>query len=309
MRNLSPFGFRTKGAGAKMLGSMVTQRLPCGSGLPQSKTIPRWTKRVTLRLARIFYALSAGTCPNAERRPRLWVLSRTGGAQTVRLGIATRTRRCVTKVFVIFGLGLAGMWLSVSAGISDATNFPTRTLVVLGDSLGAGYGVEPEEAWPTMVQSNILRADLPVVVVNASVSGDTTAGGLRRLDWQLKRPIHILLIELGGNDGLRGLPPENTRSNLVAIITRTRAKNPQVEVVLAGMKMPPSMSSEYAEKFGAVFPGVAQEMRTTFIPGFLAGVWGVPELNQADQIHPTPQGHALVASNVWNVLEPLLRKK
>ena len=309
MRNLSRFGFRTRAAGAKMDGSMVSHRIHCGSGLRLSKTILRWTQRVTLPLARIFYTRSAGTWTNAKVWPRPCVLSGTVGAQPVRLGIANRTRRLVTKAFQIFGLGLAGLWPSVSAGITDATNIPARTLVVLGDSLGAGYGVEPGEAWPALVQSNILRADLPVVVVNASVSGDTTAGGLRRLNWQLNRPIHILLIELGGNDGLRGLPPENTRSNLVAIITRTRAKNPQVEVVLAGMKMPPSMSADYAEKFGAVFPRVAEEMHATFIPGFLAGVWGVPELNQADQIHPTPEGHALVASNVWNVLEPRLRMK
>lgn len=202
-----------------------------------------------------------------------------------------------------FGVSLAAV-LATQA----ATDAP-RTIVILGDSLGAGYGVSPEEAWPAHVQTRIRQANLPFTVVNASVSGDTTAGGLRRLDWQLKRPIDVLLLELGGNDGLRGLPPSTTRSNLVSIITRTRAQNPQAAIVIAGMQMPMNMGIDFAREFAAVFPAVASEQKATLIPALLANVAGNPELNQADQIHPTPAGHALVASNVWTILEPVLRQQ
>ncbi len=184
-----------------------------------------------------------------------------------------------------------------------------RTLLVLGDSLGAGYGVAPDEAWPALLQEKIVQAHLPFSVVNASVSGDTTAGGLRRLDWQLKRPIDILLLELGGNDGLRGLPPTITRSNLTTIITRTRARNPNVEVVLAGLQVPLNMGADFAAEFAAVFPAVAEAQHATLIPSLLAHVGGLPALNQADLIHPTPQGHGIVASNIWPVLKPVLHRR
>ena len=128
------------------------------------------------------------------------------------------------------------------------------------------------------------------------------------MEWQLKRPMDVLLIELGGNDGLRGLPPEATRSNLVSLVTRTRARYPAATVVLTDMKMPASMGPEYAAKFDAVFPQVAAETSAVLVRGFLSGVWGVPEFNQADQIHPTPVGHAMVASNVWRVLQPALSR-
>lgn len=186
---------------------------------------------------------------------------------------------------------------------------PTRpTLLILGDSLGAGYGVDPDEAWPALIQQKLAAAQLPFQLVNASVSGDTTAGGMRRLDWQLKRPPEVLLIELGGNDGLRGLPPANTRSNLTTIISRTRAKKPDVLVVLAGLQMPANMGADYAAEFAAVFRSVAEDQKVTLIPNLLASVGGVPDLNQPDLIHPTATGHLLVASNVWTVLEPVLRR-
>lgn len=205
------------------------------------------------------------------------------------------------------GLGLGASLVAAEPAAGSGT--ANRTLLVLGDSLGAGYGVGPEEAWPARVQERITQAQLPYTVVNASVSGDTTAGGLRRLDWQLKRPVDVLVLELGGNDGLRGLPPATTRSNLTSIITRTRARNPHVAVVVAGMQMPLNMGLEFARDFAAVFPEVARKQEATLIPSLLASVAGIPELNQGDQIHPTAAGHALVASNVWTVLEPVLRKQ
>ena len=188
------------------------------------------------------------------------------------------------------------------------TNGPARkSVVILGDSLAAGYGVDPSEAFPALLQKRVDAAGLPYTVVNAGVSGDTTAGGLRRMDWLLKRPVDVLVLELGGNDGLRGLSLPQTRSNLVAIIQKARARNPQTQVVLAGMQIPTNMGPDYAGGFRAIFPELAQSERTLLIPFLLEGVGGIAELNQADQIHPTPKGHALVASNVWAVLGPALR--
>ncbi len=198
--------------------------------------------------------------------------------------------------------------LVAGAALVWAAEAPRRTLVVLGDSIAAGFGVEPNEAYPARLQRRIEDAKLPFTVVNAGVSGDTTAGGLRRLDWVLRKPVDVLLLELGGNDGLRGLAPESTRSNLVAIIGKTRAKHPACRIVLAGMIMPDNMGEAYNRRFQAIFPEVAKEQKVELIPFLLAGVGGVPELNQPDQIHPTAQGHELVASNVWTVLEPVLKE-
>lgn len=206
-------------------------------------------------------------------------------------------------------LGLA-LWLvgSPGWGAEPAREALTRTLLVLGDSLGAGFGVEPGEGWPARLQHRIDTAGLPFQVVNASVSGDTTAGGLRRLEWQLKRRVDVLLVELGGNDGLRGLSPAATRSNLTAIIQRTRTAWPEAAMVIAGMQMPPNMGPEYEASFKQVFPEVAQQQKATLIPHLLEGVGGIPDLNQPDLIHPTAAGHDLVASNAWVTVEPLLRR-
>ena len=205
-------------------------------------------------------------------------------------------------------MGCALLWAADPA-LPDAAKPLRRTVVVLGDSLAAGFGVEPKEAYPALLQQQVDAARLPFTVVNAGVSGDTTAGGLRRVDWVLRQPVDVLVLELGGNDGLRGLAPEATRSNLVAIIGKARAKNPETKVVLAGMVMPDNMGEAYNRKFQAIFPEVAQEQKVALIPFLLAGVGGVPELNQPDQIHPTAKGHALVASNVWVTLEPMLREE
>ena len=182
-------------------------------------------------------------------------------------------------------------------------------LVVLGDSLAAGHGVEPTEAFPAQLQRKIDAAGLAFEVVNAGVSGDTTAGGLRRMSWLLKRPIDVLLVELGGNDGLRGVPPAATRSNLVAIIDIARAKAPGVLVILAGMQMPPNMGLDYVREYREIFPAVAREKGVPLIPHLLEGVGGRPELNQPDQIHPTPAGHEILADNVWKVVRPLLEQR
>ena len=184
----------------------------------------------------------------------------------------------------------------------------SQTVLVLGDSLAAGFGVDPSEAFPAVLERQAEVSGLKVRFINGGVSGDTTAGGLRRLDWMLKAPVDILFLELGGNDGLRGLPIESTRSNLTAIIHRTRTRHPKVEVVVAGMQMPPNVGRDYADRFRALFPEVARGEKAALIPFLLEGVGGVPELNLPDQIHPTPQGHRMIASNAWPVLEPILRR-
>jgi acyl-CoA thioesterase-1 len=184
-----------------------------------------------------------------------------------------------------------------------------KTLVVLGDSLSAGFGVDPAEAWPARIQEKIRAARLPWKLVNAGVSGDTSAGGLRRLDWILRRPLEALLIELGGNDGLRGLPLAATRTNLQAVIDRTRAKYPQVRIVIAGMKMPDNLGEAYTRQFEGLFRDLAEKHRLVLIPFLLDGVGGRPELNLPDQIHPNAEGHRRVATNVWNVLQPVLQPR
>jgi acyl-CoA thioesterase-1 len=182
-----------------------------------------------------------------------------------------------------------------------------KTLVVLGDSLSAGFGVDPAEAWPARIQEKIREARLPWKLVNAGVSGDTSAGGLRRLDWILRRPLEALLIELGGNDGLRGLPLAATRTNLQAVIDRTRAKYPQVRIVIAGMKMPENLGEAYTRQFEGLYRDLAETNRVALIPFLLDGVGGRPELNLPDQIHPNAEGHRRVATNVWQVLQPILQ--
>ncbi|HSE86933.1 MAG TPA: arylesterase, partial [Candidatus Binatia bacterium] len=144
-------------------------------------------------------------------------------------------------------------------------------------------------------------------VVNAGQSGDTSAGGLNRLAWLLKNRVDILILELGANDGLRGLPAETTRKNLQAIIDRTKGKYPEAKVIVAGMKVPPNMGGDYGRKFEAVFVDLAKRNKATLIPFILEGVGGMRELNLADGIHPTAKGHEIVAANVWKILEPVLR--
>ena len=146
----------------------------------------------------------------------------------------------------------------------------------------------------------------PFVIVNAGVSGDTSAGGLRRIDWLLKRRIDVLILELGGNDGLRGLTPDVTKSNLQAIIDRAKRHYPRVQIVVAGMQMPANMGADYVSRFRKIFPELASENEAALIPFLLDGVGGKPELNLPDQIHPTMEGQRIVAENVWTVLKPLL---
>jgi acyl-CoA thioesterase-1 len=182
-----------------------------------------------------------------------------------------------------------------------------RVILFLGDSITAGYGLDPEQAFPALIQEKIDAKSWNFKVVNAGQSGDTSAGGLNRLDWLLKNRVDILILELGANDGLRGLPAETTRKNLQAIIDRTKDKYPEAKVIVAGMKVPANMGGDYGRKFEAVFVDLAKKNKAMLIPFVLEGVGGSRELNLADGIHPTAKGHEIVAANVWKVLEPVLR--
>ncbi len=182
-----------------------------------------------------------------------------------------------------------------------------RVILFLGDSITAGYGLAPDQAFPTLIQEKIDAKSWNFKVVNAGQSGDTSAGGLNRLDWLLKNRVDILILELGANDGLRGLPPETTKNNLQAIIERTKDKNPEVKVIVAGMKVPPNMGSDYSRRFEAVFVDVARKNKAVLIPFVLEGVGGSRQLNLPDGVHPTAKGHEIIATNVWKTLEPVLR--
>lgn len=196
--------------------------------------------------------------------------------------------------------------LLILRGSSTAAPTP-RIILFLGDSITAGFGLDPSEAFPALIQQKINARRWNFRVVNAGQSGDTSAGGLGRLDWLLKNRIDVLVLELGANDGLRGLPVEMTRKNLQAIIERTKRKYPEAKVILAGMKVPPNMGGDYGRKFETVFADLAKKNNAPLIPFILEGVGGVSELNLADGIHPTAKGQEMVAANVWKVLEPVLR--
>ena len=179
----------------------------------------------------------------------------------------------------------------------------------LGNSLTAGLGVDPRASFPALVQDRLDAAGLAFRVVNAGVSGETTAGGLRRVDRLLDSDPAVLVVALGGNDALRGVPPSRVADNLRAIVRRARARDPGPTVVLAGMLAPPNMGRSYADAFAYVYPEVARETGAILIPFLLENVAADPALNQADGIHPNAAGHAVIAETVWGSLEPLLRDR
>ncbi len=220
-----------------------------------------------------------------------------GGASCLPNGDTARMSIFVRRSFLLcfFALALA------SPGFGG-------TVLFLGDSLTAGLGVSQEQAYPALIQEKIRERNLPFDVINAGISGDTTAGGLARLDWVLQKKIDVFVLALGANDALRGLPMKQTKGNLQAIIDRVKAKNPRVKIVIAGMQIPPNMGGDYGEKFQSVFADLARENYTALVPFLLEGVGGHDDLNQTDHIHPTAAGHKVLAENVWRVLEPLLPK-
>lgn len=223
----------------------------------------------------------------------------------------------------ILGLLIVAMlWASCSGKKNDGTpargdkpakdtvaaTAKKKTILFYGNSLTAGYGLDPSQAFPALIQQKIDSLGLPYTAVNAGVSGETSAGGNSRIDWILKQPVDVFVLELGANDGLRGLPVEQTKKNLQSIIDKVKAKYPDVKLVLAGMQIPPNMGQQYAADFQAIYPELAQKNGATLIPFLLEGVGGEVELNQQDGIHPTAEGQHLVARNVWQYLGPLLQK-
>lgn len=203
----------------------------------------------------------------------------------------------------------AGRTAPPASADTSARGTERHAVVFLGTSLTAGLGVEPEEAYPARIQAKIDSAGLPFRVVNAGVSGETSAGGRRRVEWLLRQPIAVLVIELGANDGLRGLDVTALRENLQAIIDRVRAVEPDAAIVLAGMEAPPNMGRRYTAEFRETFAALARANHVALIPFLLDGVGGIAALNQADGIHPTAAGHRIIADNVWRVLEPLLAQR
>jgi acyl-CoA thioesterase-1 len=179
-------------------------------------------------------------------------------------------------------------------------------IAVLGDSLTAGLGVAAEEAFPALLEARLRREGYDYRVVNAGVSGDTTAGGLRRVDWVLRAKPDVVVVALGANDGLRGQPPAAMRDNLAAIIARLRASGAQV--LLAGMLMPPNYGGEYTREFAAVYPEVARRTRVPLMPFLLDGVAAEPRVLQPDGLHPNAAGHQIIAEKLWPYLRPLLRR-
>ncbi|WP_424494859.1 arylesterase [Salinimicrobium sp. GXAS 041] len=179
-------------------------------------------------------------------------------------------------------------------------------ILFFGNSLTAGMGLEQDESFPAVIQEKIDSLDLPYKVVNAGLSGETTASGKNRINWVINQNVDVFVLELGANDGLRGIPVEETRENLQAIIDMVREENPGVKIILAGMQIPPNMGKAYTSDFKEIFPELARENDIALIPFLLEDVAGNPELNQQDGIHPTAKGQEIVADNVWEVLYPLL---
>ena len=181
-----------------------------------------------------------------------------------------------------------------------------QNILFFGNSLTAAYGLDPSEGYVSLIQQRLDSLGLPYKAINAGLSGETTAGGKERVAWVLRQPVDIFVLELGGNDALRGISPEASKANLEAIILSVRDKYPDAEIILAGMEAPPNMGELYTSAFRKMYPELAQAHSTALIPFFLDGVAGIPELNQGDRIHPNEKGQLVLVENVWEVLEGIL---
>ena len=183
-----------------------------------------------------------------------------------------------------------------------------QTILFFGDSITAGNGIAKEDAFPTLIQQKIDSLNWNFEVINGGLSGETSAGGLRRIDWLMQNEIDVMVLELGGNDGLRGINPDDTKRNLQAIIQKARQKNPGIHIMLAGMQVPPNLGEQYVSSFRQIYPTVAEQENVELIPFILENVGGIDSLNQEDGIHPTEEGHKIVAETVWSQLKTLLQK-
>lgn len=192
----------------------------------------------------------------------------------------------------------------------DSSNAKTKkkkkVVLFFGDSLTAGYGLEEEQAFPSLIQNRIDSLGMEYTVVNAGLSGETTSGGLNRIDWILKQDIDVFVLELGANDMLRGIEVGSTTENLKGILEKVKTKNPEVKFIIAGMLAPPNMGTDYARSFGKIFPDLAKDFNAGLIPFLLDNVGGRPELNLPDGKHPNVEGQKIVRENVWTVLKDYL---
>lgn len=206
----------------------------------------------------------------------------------------------------------------MTEGAADGEPIPARTsattagdsratVIFLGTSLTAGYGLAPEQAFPALVEAKAARAGVPMRAINAGVSGETSAGALRRIDWVLETPADVIVIETGANDALRALSVEAARSNIGKIVARVKEKRPAMRIVLVEMLAPPNFGPAYTRPFKAIYSDIAEREDVVLAPFMLDGVAGYPERNQADGVHPNAAGAAVVAANMWRALEPVLK--
>ena len=206
-------------------------------------------------------------------------------------------RRILTTLCILF------LCSFVAFGQSDS-----KRILFFGDSITAGAGVDKENAFPALIQQKIDSLGWNFKAVNAGLSGETSAGGLRRIDWMLQQPVSVFVLELGGNDALRGIDLDVTQENLQKIIDKVEAKYPRARIIVAGMQVPPNLGPEYTEKFKEMYPELAEKNEATLIPFLLEDVGRNPKMMQSDGIHPNVKGHKLVAENVWDTLKPVLQE-
>lgn len=185
----------------------------------------------------------------------------------------------------------------------QAQESDTKTILFFGDSITAGLGVDKSQAFPALIQDRIDSLGLNYEVINGGLSGETSAGGLRRIDWTLQRDIDIMVLELGGNDGLRGIGLNSTKENLQQIIDKVKTTNPDAKIILAGMQVPPNLGQDYTKQFETIYPELAEENNLPLIPMIMDKIGGNKELMQSDGLHPTPRGHKVIANTIWDTLE------
>ena len=190
---------------------------------------------------------------------------------------------------------------------ASATSSPV-TVLFFGTSLTAGYGLDPSIAFPNLIAQKSQSTETPITAVNAGLSGETSAGALRRIDWALRKPVDIVVVETGGNDALRALNPDSLETNLQGIVEKIKKAQPRARILLAIMESPPNLGARYTTRFRDAYANVAKKENVTLIPFLLDKVAGVAELNQADQVHPNERGERIVADNVWKSLEPVVRE-
>lgn len=195
-----------------------------------------------------------------------------------------------------------------AGGLYGQSNTNTKRILFFGDSITAGYGIEKSEAFPALIQQKIDSLGWNFDAVNAGLSGETSSGGLRRVDWILNQPVSVFVLELGGNDALRGIDLDVTKDNLQKIINKVEEKYPDAAIIIAGMQVPPNLGPEYTKKFKEMYPDLAQKNDVKLISFLLKDVGGNPDLNQPDDIHPTAEGHKVIAETVWDTLKPVLEK-